>query len=166
MKLLLSEKQIQAEVRNTAFILDTKHEVDVVLCTLSGAVPFFSDVIKKMSRVDFEIDFIKSKSYVSNGEQLACEVSGPFGSVQLKDKNVVVVEDMVDTGKTLVAIANYLLRHNCKSITFVTLLRRSSYQHKLQYTLHSCFTVDEGWLVGYGLDDNDKKRNLPNIYLC
>ena len=168
MKKFITKQQIEQEVRNMAFVLENNPDSpDVILCTLSGAVLFFSDLIKKMERTDFVIDFIKCKSYVSNGEQVECVVTGPFGNTPLTGKNVLIVEDLIDTGKTVEAIYKHLLPHNCKSITFATLLQRSGFEHDPQYKIIKAFTVmPQDWLVGYGLDDNDKKRNLPDIYLC
>jgi hypoxanthine phosphoribosyltransferase len=166
---IISKELIQQATREAAFLLENIPDgPDVILCTLSGAVLFFSDVIRNMERTDFEIDFIKCKSYVSNGEQVACDVQGPFGNVSLKDKNVLVIEDLVDTGRSIEAIYNHLQRYQYKSLTFATLLQRKGWEPDLsKYKFMKCFLVEkEEWLVGYGLDDNDKKRNLPEIYLC
>lgn len=160
-KIILDEDHIQSIVKQLAFKLSDMH-FDVVLCTLSGAVPFFSDLIKHLEG-DFEVDYIQAKSY-KDMVQGSCVVRGPFGTTDLRNKKVLVVEDIIDTGKTVVEIEKWLNLFACESITFVALLKRQG--TTLPSNCYGCIEVEPGWLYGYGLDDeNGKKRNLPYIYV-
>ncbi len=165
MNLLFHEHQIQAAVRDVARDLNQGFvfkRPDVIVCTLSGGVPFFSDLIKLLE-FDFEIDFIRASSY-KNNEQRECTINGLFG-IELGGKNILVIEDMVDTGKTLQALDIYFKQCACESVTFLSLLKRKEVQVADEIILHYCLEVGvEDWLVGYGLDDNGLKRNLTSIY--
>lgn len=161
MKIILDQDQIQSIVKQVGSSITG---FDVVLCTLSGAVPFFSDLIKHMEG-DFEVDYIKATSYGSGTVSQQCLVKGPFGDTQLRDKRILVVEDIIDTGKTIKTINDHLTEFGCKDITFLSLLKRKDVVIPEGLVGFYCAEVDQGnWLVGYGLDEQNKKRNLP--YIC
>jgi hypoxanthine phosphoribosyltransferase len=168
MEILFTEKQIQKGIEDIALPV-TILQPDVLLCTLSGAVPFFSDLIKHL-QFDFEVDFIKARSYNINGRQEdEVHVTGPFSD--LEGKNVMIVEDMIDSGNTLRSILKHLQICKCRQVSIATLLVRDSFHNGLTFNnkpifLCYCFNVKtDQWLVGYGLDDNGLKRNLKDIYV-
>ncbi len=167
MKLLLSEKQIQQYIWTMAQSINrAKVKPDVIICTLSGATPFFSDLIKHLD-FDFEIDFVKIRTYVRNGEQdKNCMIWGPFDA-DLRGCNVMVIEDIVDSGYTLNALySNIVGLNQLNSIKFTSLLKRKGAVIRQEIDLDFCFEVeDDAWLIGFGLDDNGMRRNLRDIYV-
>lgn len=171
MKILFTEKEIQDRITQAAFLLnnDFEEKPDVILCVLSGSILFFSDLIKQLT-FDFEIDFIKTSSYSANGVQQQISIKGPF-SIDLEGKRVLIIEDIIDSGRTLQQLLVYLRDFKCKEVEIVSLLKRKATQAHFTYEdrrvkVGYCFEVeDDAWLIGYGLDDDQKKRNLKDIYV-
>ncbi|HRE41006.1 MAG TPA: hypoxanthine phosphoribosyltransferase [Ignavibacteria bacterium] len=143
---------------------DFKNKNLVVICVLNGAFMFCSDLIKHL-KVDVEIDFIKLSSYrnakTSSGKinvlkKLNCEIYR---------KNVLIVEDIVDTGLTIKYLINLVKKHSPSSVKVATLLHKSDVSNidfKLDYV---GFDIENKFVVGYGLDYAQKFRNLKGIYL-
>ena len=140
-----------------------KDKNPLVVCVLKGATPFHSELIKHIE-TDMEVDYIQAQSYEgteSTGtvrliKDLECDISG---------RDVVIVEDIVDTGRTLLALKNELLSRNPISLTFVTMLDKPSRRvvdFKADYVGK---TIDNLFVLGFGLDYNQKYRNLKDIYV-
>ena len=127
---------------------------------LRGSILFFADVMRNID-LDCKIDFIGVKSYegtVSKELKITKDLSE-----DIEGKNVILVEDILDTGKTLAYIKKELAKRNPKKISICTLLDKKiekSEEVKAQYV---GFEVDNVFVVGYGLDYSQKYRNLPYI---
>lgn len=141
---------------------------NVVICALAGGFMFFSDVVKNMTHFDFEMDFIKSTSYQANGKTTSTiQVSGPFCGTSLRDKRVVVIEDIIDRGDTIIEVIRFLKNYGPKELQVRSLLERKTAKipEELRSSILSSIIVeDESWLIGYGLDHNGYKRTFQNIY--
>ena len=161
--ILFTSKQIQDKVTQIAQAIDFKHTTldDVVMiCVLNGGFMFFSDLVKNMS-IDVELDFIRAKSY--NGQDQGVVHILKDIETNIEGKDVYVVDDFYDTGSTLDRILEHLSTQNPKSIQIVTLLTRDiSPIPECPYT--TGFIIRDEWVVGYGMDNNSKERNLPYIY--
>ena len=161
--ILFTSKQIQDKVTEIAHAIDFKHTVDddvVVICVLNGGFMFFSDLVKNMS-TDIEVDFIRAKSY--NGQDQGVVHILKDIETNIEGKDVYVVDDFYDTGNTLDRILEHLSTSNPKSIQMVTLLTRDI-SPLPEYPLHYGFMIQDQWVVGYGLDNDSKERNLDYIY--
>jgi hypoxanthine phosphoribosyltransferase len=160
--ILFTSEQIQDKVTEMAHAIDFKHTTldDVVMiCVLNGGFMFFSDLVKNMS-IDFEVDFIRAKSY--NGQDQGVVHILKDIETNIEGKDVYVVDDFYDTGSTLDRILEHLSTQNPKSLEIVTLLTRDiSPIPECPYT--TGFIIRDEWVYGYGLDDNGLKRNLPFI---
>lgn len=127
---------------------------------LRGSILFFADVMRNID-LDCKIDFMGVKSYegtVSKELKITKDLSE-----DIEGKNVILVEDILDTGKTLAYIKKELAKRNPKKISICTLLDKKiekSEEVKAQYV---GFEVDNVFVVGYGLDYSQKYRNLPYI---
>lgn len=162
MEIFLTRQQIQNHIVLAAQIINEyEKKPEVILGTLSGSVLFFSDLIRNLT-FDFEIDFIKPHKYYT---------IGPIGGTIIYGKRVLVIEDVIDTGKTIERIVKDLQYSEPSSIEFCSLLKRRGYELP-QYLIDQgvrlgyCEEINKGWAVGFGMDDfQGRKRNLPNVYI-
>jgi hypoxanthine phosphoribosyltransferase len=163
MNILLTSKQIQDRVKEMALEISFNHtskDEIVMICLLNGGFMFFSDLVKNIS-LDFECDFLRVKSY-SGQEQGLIHISKDI-ETDIEGKIVYVVDDFYDTGNTLDIVVEHLSNQNPISIEMITLLTRHN-SPKPNYPLHTGFTIKDEWVVGYGMDNNKKERNLNYIY--
>jgi hypoxanthine phosphoribosyltransferase len=162
--ILFTSEQIQDKVTEIAHAIDFKHTVDddvVMICLLNGGFMFFSDLVKNMS-TDIECDFMRVKSY--NGQEQGLIHITKDIETNIEGKTVYVVDDFYDTGNTLDIVVEHLSTHNPKSIEMITLLTRDI-SPLPEYPLHYGFMIQDQWVVGYGMDNNKKERNLDYIYV-
>lgn len=165
MKLLLTQKQIQSGIKKVQTklyneYLESENPLPpVFICVLRGGFMFFTELVKNLP-MDMEIDFIQASSYEgkdnSGGVKITSEIK-----TDLKGKQVYIVDDLVDTGNTMREILFYLEDFRPADIKIITAFHRKNSIHHVDY--FACEVEDE-WLVGYGLDDNGLKRNLPELY--
>ena len=161
--ILITSQQIQEKVTEMAHAIDSKHTSNdeiVMICVLNGGVMFFSDLVRNMS-TDVEFDFMRVKSY--NGQDQGRVQITKDIETDIEGKTVYVVDDFYDTGNTLDSIVEYLSHQNPKTIEVVTLLTRDI-SPLPEYPLYYGFIIKDEWVVGYGMDNNKKERNLDYIY--
>jgi len=169
MKLLIPEYKIERRVRALAHRISEEHKASgnayppVMICVLNGAFMFFTDLIKDMG-IDVEIDFIRAKAYKGNGITHAegVEITKEL-EIDLKGKRVYVVDDMIDTGATMLEVLFNVEAKQPADVQIVTLVDRKDSKDGLEK--HTAFPdMGDEWFVGYGFDDNGLKRNYRNIY--
>ncbi len=134
----------------------------IFLCVLNGAFMFAADLMKRVS-IPCEISFVKLSSY--NGTQSTGDVRQLIGlSDSLRGRNVVIVEDIVDSGLTMLHLLDLIREHEPKDVKICSLLVKPE---KLKVDLHVDYVAMEipnDFIVGYGLDYDGAGRNLPSIY--
>jgi hypoxanthine phosphoribosyltransferase len=143
---------------------DLNGEKVVLVGVLKGAAPFLSDLARALD-VDATFDFVAVSSY-GNGQRSS-------GAVKLiKDlddpiegKNVLVVEDILDTGLTLSYLRNFFQRQNPKSLRIATLLDKPSRRLEKIEADYVGFSIPNLFVIGYGMDYAERYRNLPDICL-
>lgn len=159
MKLLYSAQQIDQRITELARQINNDHKELVIIGVLNGSFMFVSDLMKKIT-IPCQIDFIRVKSYVDNkssGEIIWTKEL----ELDIKDKDVLLVDDIVDSGLTMKELILEFATRKPKSIKSATLLSRSDAR-----ATYVGFVVDsDAYVVGYGLDDNGYSRNLPEIYI-
>ena len=161
--ILITSQQIQEKVTEMAHAIDFKHTSNdeiVMICVLNGGVMFFSDLVRNMS-TDVEFDFMRVKSYTGQ-DQGRVQITKDI-ETDIEGKTVYVVDDFYDTGNTLDSIVEYLSHQNPKTIEVITLLTRDI-SPLPEYPLYYGFIIKDEWVVGYGMDNNKKERNLDYIY--
>jgi hypoxanthine phosphoribosyltransferase len=161
--ILITSKQIQEKVTEMAHAIDFKHTSNdevVMICVLNGGVMFFSDLVRNMS-TNVEFDFMRVKSY--NGQDQGRVQITKDIETDITGKTVYVVDDFYDSGNTLDSIVEHLSHQNPKTIEVITLLTRDI-SPLPEYPLHYGFIIQDEWVVGYGMDNNKKERNLDYIY--
>lgn len=157
-KKYITHKKIEKKVKHLAKKInkDYKNKNPFFLCVLDGSF-YFSSCLYKQIKLKSEIGFVKIKSYKGTNSKKINELIGI--NKNLKNKDVIIVEDIVDTGKTINYIINSI---NCKSIKIATLLSKPKIHNiKLDYV---AFEIPNNFVVGCGLDYNGQGRNLNNIY--
>lgn len=162
-KVLITEEEIIARTKEMGKMItdDYAEEEPVVVGLLKGSVPFMAELIKQI-RLDIEIDFMDVSSYVGT------ESEGDVRIVKDLDRSIVgrkvlIVEDIIDTGKTLTSVKELMYRKGASDVRIATLLDKPS-RRKVQIEgEYVGFEVPNEFVVGYGLDFNQKYRNLPYI---
>ncbi|MUT67680.1 hypoxanthine phosphoribosyltransferase [Paenibacillus sp. NEAU-GSW1] len=163
-EVLYDAQQIQAKVKEMGETLsrDFGGRNPLVICILKGAFIFMSDLVKEMN-IPLEIDFMAVSSYGA-----ATKSSGVVKIIKdldasVEGRDVLIVEDIIDSGLTLSYLIDVLERRNAKSVTVATLFdkpARRSVDLEADYT---GFSLPDEFVVGYGLDYAEKYRNLPFI---
>ena len=164
-KILLSEQQIQTRIQELGEVL-TKEYADknpVIVGVLKGVVVFYADMVRQI-KVPCQMDFMWISSYAgtdSTGKMLVRQDV----SADIEGRHVLILEDIFDTGNSLEFTVNHLKKQNPASIKICTLLdkperRRAGVTLKADYV---GFTIPNAFVVGYGLDYNEKYRNLPYV---
>ncbi len=141
---------------------DYEGEEVFVVCTLRGAAPFACELAKRIS-VPVTMDFMKVSSYgagtVSSGDvRIKMDVELP-----VEGKNVLICEDIIDSGNTLHYLLDIFKNRNTKSVRLVTMLDKPDRREVDVDVDYVGFTIPDEFVVGYGLDYDQKYRNLPYI---
>jgi len=164
LKVLICREEIKNTVARLAKeIKEDYHDTQPLLISvLKGSFMFMADLIRQLD-LPVEIDFIKLSSYgagmKSSGEvKVVQELKTP-----IKGRDVLVIEDVVDTGLTISFLLNYLRKKKPASLKLCALTDKPS-RHKAPVSIdYLGFTLPDKFIVGYGLDLNEKFRNLPDI---
>lgn len=164
-EVLLTEEQIQAKVKELAAQLSREYagKDPVFIGVLKGVVVFFADMIRNID-IPCQIDFMNIASYSGTTSTGRTEIRKDV-SVDIKDRHVVILEDIYDTGTSLTFTVNHLLNKQPASLKVCTFLdkperRVPGVTVKADYT---GYVIPNEFVVGYGLDFNEHYRNLPYI---
>ncbi|MBO6273249.1 hypoxanthine phosphoribosyltransferase [bacterium] len=165
LKVLINEAEIQNRIKEMANQLNEEYKNSevCVICVLKGSVMFMTDLIKYLD-MPLKLEFIRLSSYGSNltssGKVNAIDISLP----DLNDKNVLVIEDIIDTGHTAQFLTEFFKHNfNVKSYKFISLLdKRCKREVNINPDMFG-FEVEDKFLVGYGLDYDGYYRNLRYI---
>jgi len=165
LKVVLTEKQIRERIRQLGQKIteDYRGKSLVVIGILKGAFIFMADLVRKID-IPLEIDFVRLQSYYSK-----TETSGQISitkdvELPLKDRHVLVVEDIIDTGYTLKYLKEMLNLHQASSIKICCLIDKKERRKVDIEANYVGFEIQRGFLVGYGLDYDEQYRHLPEIY--
>lgn len=162
----ISNAEVRKRIREIARIINKeyKNSVPVFIGVLNGAFVFMADLIREI-RIDCEIDFYKLSSYgdhkISSGEvkslkELNCDIT---------NRDVIVVEDIIDSGLSIKYIKEDILRQNPKSLKIASLLFKEGIS-RLDFDIdYIGFTIPNEFVIGYGLDYAQKYRNLKGIFV-
>ncbi len=164
---LVTKEQIKEAVGKIAAEItedfkDSDKEL-MILCILKGSLPFTADLLKEI-RIPCILDFMKVSSYgsgtVSTGQvKIKCDLDVET----LENYDVVVVEDIIDTGHTLANLLVHLEGRKAHSVKLCTLLDKPSRRESDVKVDYCGFTIPDAFVVGYGLDYDERYRNLPYI---
>lgn len=165
-KLILSEQQIAAKVKETAAWLDERYkdasEPPLAISVLKGSVFFFCDVTRAM-QIPVQLDFMTVSSYGTGTKSSGLPKIVMDLSADVQGRDVVLIEDIVDSGYTLQRMKNLILGRGAKSFTVVALLDKPSRRKLAVAADFTCIEVGDEFVVGYGLDYAEQYRNLPYV---
>ena len=161
---MLNEEQIETRVKELAQQLDKLYEgrTPVVVCILKGSVIFFSDLIKNM-KTSLTIDFMSVSSYGSGTKSTGEVVIKKDLSTDIQGRDVLIVEDIIDSGNTLYNLKRLLNGRSPKSVNIVTLLDKPQRREVPIEPEYTGFTIEDEFVIGYGLDYDEEYRNLPYV---
>jgi hypoxanthine phosphoribosyltransferase len=172
-KLLISRDQIAARIREMAgqITKDSGGEPVLFVGVLKGAAVFLTDLIRQVD-LDASFDFIGVSSYGNPPGPKQEKVWDSTGEVRLtkdvdeslRGKNVILVEDILDTGLTLAFLKRLLLGHQPKSLRIAVLLDKSARRKLPVHADYIGFPIPNEFVVGYGLDYAEQYRNLPDVW--
>jgi len=163
---LISKDQIETAVQAIALQIDAdlQGEEVILLVVLKGAMVFASD-LSRCLQSPCRIECIRAKSYGMNGNRRSELTISGLEEIDLAGKNVLIVEDIFDSGVTLSTIMNEVQKMNPKKNRSVTLLIKNV-KHLTDYRPdYSLFEIEDHFVIGYGLDYKEKWRHLPAIYI-
>ena len=164
-RILLKEEEVDKRIAEVAAMINRDYEGKEVhlICILKGGVFFPCELAKRLT-VPVSMDFMSVSSYGSGTESSGVVRIVKDLDESIAGKNVLIVEDIIDSGRTLAYLIEILKQRNPESIHLCTLLdkpeRRVKKQVKVDYT---CFEIPDEFVVGFGLDYDQKYRNLPYI---
>jgi hypoxanthine phosphoribosyltransferase len=164
LRVLLDRKEIEVAVRRLASEIsqDYRHKNPLMLGILRGSFVFLADLIRHLD-FPLEIDFIGLSSYGSGTQSSGKIKVVKKLDIPARDRHVLVVEDIVDTGLTTAFIFDYLQQRKPASVKLCALTDKPSRREVPANIDYLGFTVPDKFLVGYGLDADQKFRNLPDI---
>lgn len=164
-ELSLEYEQIKKRIRLLAIQLnvDFENKIPVFIGVLNGSFIFLADLIKEI-HISSEVTFVKVSSY--DGDKSTGKIKEEIGlQMSLKDRDVIIVEDIVESGKTLEHILKMVEKEQPASVNICSLLLKpKSLKVELDEIAYVGFEIPDEFVVGYGLDYNGLGRNLKDIY--
>lgn len=163
-EVLVTEEEIQSKIKELGerITADYKGKNLMLVGILKGAVMFLSDLAKNI-KMPVLIDFMAVSSYGSSSESTGIVRIIKDLESSIDDKDILIVEDIIDTGLTLSYLTDNLRKRGAKSVKIVTLLDKPE-RRKVEVPVdYTGFTIPDEFVIGYGIDYAEKYRNLPFV---
>lgn len=163
-EVLYSQEQIKERVRELAGQISRDYEGKelIVIGVLKGAFIFMADLIRCLT-IPCRVDFVRLASYGAEAVSSGKVVMTKDIETSIKDQEILIVEDVVDTGLTLSFLINWLQERNPRSLKVCAMLDKRQRRQVPFEADYVGFTIEDEFVVGYGLDFNEKARFLPDI---
>lgn len=164
-RVLISKEQIDKRVKELAKQIDKDYEgkKPLFICILKGSIMFFTDLIRSLS-IDCAMDFMSLSSYrneTTSGEvKMIKDLDDP-----IVGKDVIIVEDIIDSGNTLAYLKRLLYSRNPNSVKIITMLDKPERRKADIQPDYTGFVIEDEFVVGYGLDYAQDYRHYPDIYI-
>lgn len=162
-KILFTKEQIAKRVAELGKEISDKYRGEEVLmvCVLKGSSVFYADLVRAMD-IPVEFDFIHVSSYEGSVTTGEVKINKDL-TVDIKGKNIVIVEDIIDTGVTMKALVPMLLARGPKSVSVCAMLDKPARRRVDFKGDYIGFEIPDEFVIGYGLDYAHKYRNIPEI---
>ena len=163
-KILLTQDQIRARVSEVAGQVDRalSGKRPLAIGILKGSIIFYADFIRCLT-MPLELDFMAVSSYGSGSTSSGKLKIKKDLDTDIKGRDVIVIEDIIDSGFTLACLKKLLNERGAASVTIVTLLDKHERRTEDISPDYNCFEIPDEFVVGYGLDYNEEYRSLPYI---
>jgi hypoxanthine phosphoribosyltransferase len=163
-RVLISERDLQHEIQAIARELDEEYATDrpLMIGVLKGAIAFMADVLRAMT-IPVEVDFMAVSSYGSSTESSGIVRILKDLNRSIEGRRIIVIEDIIDSGRTLQYLLDLLQRRNPKDIRVVALLKKNKADAAQVQVDRVAFEIPDEFVVGYGLDFAEAYRNLPYV---
>lgn len=166
LRLLYSRRQIAAQIKRLAEEIsnDFAHNEVLLVGVLKGSFLFIADLARALT-IPAQIDFVRLASYGSETQSSGIVEFRKDMEMPIRDRHVILIEDIVDSGYTLETLYHQLLLRQPKTLRICTLIDKTGRREVAIRPDYVGLTLDQGFIVGYGLDYDEAYRNLPDIYL-
>ncbi|UUD35748.1 hypoxanthine phosphoribosyltransferase [Mycoplasmopsis caviae] len=164
-KVLYTQEELEARIKELALWVNEEYKNSdslILIGLLKGSIPFLAQLIKDI-KVDHTLDFMTASSYAGGGSSSGSVKIIMDLAQDIKDKDILIVEDIIDSGITLEKIKEILISRKPKSFKILTLLDKPHNRKVKLDADKSGFVVPNEFLVGFGLDYDEKMRNIPYI---
>ena len=165
--LLIPEDELRAGVSALAREVDRDYATTgvVVVCVLKGAAIFTADLLRALKAEVHRLEFIRASSYGSGAESSGdVRVTGTLETRHIAGRHVLIVDDIADTGHTCVAVKDYVRGLEPASLRYCALLDKPDRREVDAQYDYIGFTIPNHFVVGYGMDFDERYRGLPAIY--
>lgn len=161
---LYTQECIARRVRELADRINATYQDEplVAVCVLKGAMLFFSDLVRHIHDTNLTLDFVRLASYGTGMEAGSIRFEEDL-ETDIRDKHVLVVEDVVDSGQTMACLLHVLGLRGPKSLRLAALVDKRERRTSSVQVDFAGFELDRGFIVGYGLDYAEQYRALPDI---
>ena len=162
-RILISEEEIQKKVAEMGRKIseDFRDKDPLFVGVLKGCFIFMADLMRYVD-IRCSMDFMAVSSYSGTSSTGAVKINKDL-SEDIEGRHVIIVEDILDSGVTLNYLKNFLMVRNPASISIATLMDKPARRKADVYADYSCFEIPDAFVVGHGLDYNERYRNLPYI---
>lgn len=163
-RILFTAEQLGVRINEIAedITRDYSGKRPLVVGILKGSIIFYSDLIRKLD-FPIELDFMAVSSYGASTESTGQILIKKDLSIDISGKDVLVVEDIVDSGNTLYTLKKHLGVRGANSVKIVALLNKPSRRKVDLEPDYKCFDIEDEFVIGYGMDYAEQYRNLPYI---
>ena len=162
-RVLISEEELEAAVAEMGrkISADYADKDPIFIGVLKGCFIFMADLMRHVN-ISCSMDFMAVSSYSGTTSTGAVKINKDLGGI-IEGRHLILVEDILDSGVTLNYLKNYLMVRKPASIAVATLMDKPARRKADIYADYSCFEIPDAFVVGYGLDYNERYRNLPYI---
>ena len=163
-EVLISKEKLEERIQEMAHILEKDYENEdvVFVSVLKGAIFFTVDLMKHYDG-DCTLDVVRVSSYEGENSTGEIDLKIPLKEENVKGKNIIIVEDIVDTGRTFNYLVNYVKDFKPKSVKTCVLLDKPSRRVVEFHPDYTGFEIEDLFVIGFGLDFDERYRNLPYI---